>query len=107
MIETGTVPIRALQVVDALATGGAERMAIMLANDLADVTERSALCATRVLGPLASSVSPAVRTTCLERRGRIGFRSIGPLRSLISNERINVVQAHGSSDHSRTSEACS
>jgi glycosyltransferase involved in cell wall biosynthesis len=72
-------------------------MAIMLANDLADVTERSALCATRVLGPLASSVSPAVRTTCLERRGRIGFRSIGPLRSLISNERINVVQAHGSS----------
>lgn len=97
MGEADTTPIRVMQVIDSLATGGAERMAVTLANELVGVVDGSALCATRAMGPLLDSVSQEVDASCLHRQGRLGVRSARALRSLVREERIDVVHAHGSS----------
>lgn len=89
--------MRVLQVIDSLATGGAERMAVTLANELVGEVDQSALCATRAMGPLLGSVSEEVNTFCLHRQGRVGVRSVLALRSVVRQERIDVVHAHGSS----------
>lgn len=72
-------------------------MAVTLANELVGEVDGSALCATRAMGPLLGSVSEEVNTFCLHRQGRVGVRSVLALRSVVRQERIDVVHAHGSS----------
>jgi len=86
-----------MQVIDSLATGGAERMAVTLANDLGPLVERSIICATRSMGPLDASVAEGVEVVCLARTGRFGWPAARALRSLSRRESVDVVHAHGSS----------
>lgn len=89
--------MRVLQVVDSLATGGAERVAITLANGLIGHIDASHLCATRTEGPLTGTVSADVGYVCLRRRRRIGFRALWALRSYVRDHEIDLIHAHGSS----------
>src|SRR4029079_11199279 len=62
-------PLRVLQVVDSLAVGGGEQVAVHLANGLARRGHESSLVATRSAGPLAEAVEPTVWWQSLRRTG--------------------------------------
>lgn len=89
--------VRVLQVVDSLAAGGTERMAIRLANGLVGRVDLSALCATRMGGPLRAEVLPEVRCLELNRRYSFDLEALRRLRTLIRDLGISVVHAHSSS----------
>lgn len=86
-----------MQVIDSLATGGAERMAVTLANELSALVDDSIICATRSMGPLEGSVADEVEAVCLERAGRFGWRAARTLRARVREDRVAVLHAHGSS----------
>ena len=52
--------LRVLQIIDTLNAGGAERMAVQIANGLVDKTGFSGLCCTREEGVLKDSLSHKV-----------------------------------------------
>lgn len=86
---------RVFHVVDSLAVGGAERMAVDIANEL-DRREASVdLVATRVLGPLQDDVRAGVRVHCLDRSTRWDIDGVRRFRSLVRERQPLVVHAHG------------
>ncbi len=93
----GSGPAKVLQVIDSLAVGGAEQMAVHLANDLARHGHESSLVATRRAGPLAGALDPAVRWQCLDRSGRFDPAAIAALRAIVRERGIDVIHAHSTS----------
>lgn len=88
--------MRVLQLVDSLALGGLERVAVDLAN-LQAAEGAGLLCASRESGPLRARVSPDVDFLLLERRGRFDLRAVQRLANWIDDRRVDLVHAHGSS----------
>lgn len=88
-------PWRVLQVIDSLALGGAERMAVELAN-LADRHQvEMHLVATRAGGPLEAELADHVRFTRLDRRSRWDVAGAVALARYARRHRIDVVHSHG------------
>ena len=92
-----TGPLRVLQVVDSLAAGGAEQVAVHLANELARSGHESTLVATRASGPLAEAIDPAVWWRSLARTGRFGLAAVSSLRAVVAERQIEVIHAHSTS----------
>jgi glycosyltransferase involved in cell wall biosynthesis len=90
-------PLRVLQVVDSLAAGGAERVAVHLADELARAGHESSLVATRRAGPLAGEIDEAVWWRSLDRMGRLDPSAVVALRRIVRERRIDVVHAHSTS----------
>lgn len=86
-----------LHLIDSLAIGGAERMAVNLCNVLASQGHQVHLCATRAGGPLQSFISPEVAFLMLGRRSALDLGAIRRLVAYIRVHRIKVVHAHSSS----------
>lgn len=86
-----------LHLIDTLTPGGAERMAVLLANHLPGYGFRVALCATRRGGALRNQIQPAVQVVELNRRGRWDLSAVGRLIHLIRRERIQLIHAHTTS----------
>ncbi len=86
-----------LQVVDTLEPGGAESVAVNLANHLPRDRYRAHLCTTRRDGPLARQVAPDVRRLALNRRGRFDLAAVARLAAYIREQRIGIVHAHSTS----------
>ena len=59
--------MKVLQLIDSLATGGAERMAVNLANLLSSHIESSYLCSTRKEGALKNAINLDVKYLFLNR----------------------------------------
>jgi glycosyltransferase involved in cell wall biosynthesis len=97
MAEDPAPTLNVLQVVDSLALGGAERVAVNLANDLATHGYGSALCTTRALGPLEAFLSPDVGRLDLERRTRFDLKGLRRLRRYVRAHDIDIVHAHSTS----------
>jgi glycosyltransferase involved in cell wall biosynthesis len=91
-----TEPIGVMHVVDALAMGGAERVAVNLANLLPRERYRTHLCTTRAEGPLSEAVAPHVMRLALERRGRVDTGALRRLVQYVKERRIRIVHAHAS-----------
>ncbi len=89
-------PIGVMHVVDALAMGGAERVAVNLANLLPRERYRTHLCTTRAEGPLSEAVAPHVMRLALERRGRVDTGALRRLVQYVKERRIRIVHAHAS-----------
>ncbi|QDO94188.1 glycosyltransferase [Formosa sediminum] len=89
--------MRVLQLIDSLEAGGAERMAVNLANALVVSIERSYLCATRAEGLLKQSLNAEVGYLFLKRRHTLDFLALQRLVRFITQERITVIHAHASS----------
>ena len=89
--------IRSIQIIDSLSIGGAERMAINIANGLANTNAESHLCATRKEGELKSSVHDNVSYIFLERKSTLDIKSIFKLKKYVKQNRINVIHAHSTS----------
>jgi glycosyltransferase involved in cell wall biosynthesis len=89
------VPGTVLHVVDSLAIGGAERMAVDVGNGLARRGWAVHLVATRALGPLVDDVSDQVRVHDLARRSRWDLDGLRSFRRLVARTDADLVHAHG------------
>lgn len=90
-------PIRVMQLIDSLDIGGAERMAVNIANALPPDRVESYLCVTRRLGPLEREIAPHVKLTFLARRRRLDFHSFYKLVRYLQSHKIDIIHAHSSS----------
>ncbi|WP_434035433.1 glycosyltransferase [Formosa sp. 4Alg 33] len=89
--------MRVLQLIDTLEAGGAERMAVTLANALVTEVERSYLCTTRAEGLLKASIQPEVGYLFLKRTKTLDLSAVRQLVSFIKQEQITIIHAHASS----------
>ena len=88
---------RVLQLIDTLALGGAERVAVNIANALSQRGAKSFLCATRDGGPLEKELNDGVLLLRLDRKSTFDISAIFRLRSFISDNQISIIHAHSSS----------
>lgn len=89
--------MRVIQLIDSLEPGGAERMAVNLANILAEKIEFSGLIATRNEGDLKLSIKPNVKYKFLKKKRKIDFNSVLSLRSYVKLNSVKFIHAHSSS----------
>lgn len=89
--------MRVLQLIDSLQTGGAERVAVNLANELSKHIDKSYLCATRQEGLLKESILPSVNYCFLNKKNTIDLKAFKAIRHLIATEKIDIIHAHSSS----------
>jgi glycosyltransferase involved in cell wall biosynthesis len=87
--------LRVAQVVDTLDAGGAERVAVNLANVLPRDRFESYICTTRRTGPLAALVQPHVSRVDLNRRSRADIAAVVRFAHWLRTNRIAIVHAHG------------
>jgi glycosyltransferase involved in cell wall biosynthesis len=86
-----------LHLVDSLASGGTEHVAVKLANNLPKDRYRAFLCASRQSGPLQNQIQPHVTFYDLRRNGRFDIFAIVKLSRFTHRERIRIIHAHSSS----------
>lgn len=89
--------VHVMQLTDSLAAGGAERVAVNLANALPQDSFRTTLCTTRREGPLAELVRPHVGRLNLQRTSRFDLRALARLKRTIDSQRVDILHAHSSS----------
>ena len=89
--------MRVLQVIDSLEAGGAERMAVNYANSLVGEVDESHLCSTRKEGILKAKISENVGYCFLNKSGTFDRKAFRKLNNYIDENKIDIVQAHGSS----------
>ncbi len=89
--------MRVVQIIDSLNLGGAERVAVNIANQLVDKIDKSFLCTTREEGPLKEELNNDVGYFFLNRKKTLDFKAIKRLRDFITVNKIGVVHAHASS----------
>ncbi|AEG99955.1 glycosyltransferase [Lacinutrix sp. 5H-3-7-4] len=89
--------MKVLQLIDSLEAGGAERMAISIANSLVGVVTQSYLCTTRAEGLLKDHISNAVSYLYLEKQSTFDIVAIKRLDTFVKTEEITIIHAHSSS----------
>lgn len=89
--------MRIVQLIDSLDAGGAERMAVNLANALVDDSDFSGLIATRKEGAFKSQLNPNVNYLFLNRKSTLDINAVWKLRKYILQNKIDILHAHGSS----------
>ncbi|MGA7731704.1 MAG: glycosyltransferase [Chloroflexia bacterium] len=89
--------IAVMHLIDSLAAGGSERVAVNLANNLPRERYHAHLCATRQGGPLSTLVQPHVQLLVLRRGARFDLAAIWRLAAYVRAHRIRVLHAHSSS----------
>ena len=88
-------PIDVMHVIDTLAVGGAEQVAVNLVNLLPRERYRLHLCTTRREGPLAESVRDDVGRLCLGRIRRFDLTAVYRLIDYNQRHEIRLLHAHG------------
>jgi glycosyltransferase involved in cell wall biosynthesis len=86
-----------MHITDTLIIGGAERVAVNLANLLPRDQYRAYLCSTRRGGPLAQLLRPDVTYIRLCRRHRFDLSAAKHLIAFIRTHNIRLLHAHGTS----------
>ena len=89
--------VAVLHLIDSLEAGGAERMAVNIANLLPRDRFQSHLCVTRRGGLLERAVAAHVAMLRLGRRRTLDFSALMRLRAYIKQHGIRILHAHGSS----------
>ncbi|MBN4070660.1 glycosyltransferase [Olleya sp. AH-315-F22] len=89
--------MRVLQLIDSLNAGGAERVAVNIANALSLEIDKSFICATRKEGILKESIDKDVGYVFLNKQSTLDFKAILKLKRFIKEQRINIIHAHSSS----------
>lgn len=89
--------MKVLSVIDSLIAAGAERMAVNIANALADEGVESHLCATHFGGPLEEFIGEKVHAIILRKKGVWDIQSFLKLRKYILRNNIRIIHAHSSS----------
>lgn len=89
--------IKAIQLIDSLDTGGAEVLAVNIANLLAKENIESHLCVTRKEGLLKNKISKNVNYIFLNRKSTFDFKAILKLKNYIMKNNISIIHAHATS----------
>ena len=89
--------MRILQIIDNLHPGGAERMAVQIANGLVDQVELSGLCCTREEGLLKEQLDPNVVYLFAGRTGLVGINGIARINNFIKLEKFTHLHVHSTS----------
>ncbi|MFC7356882.1 glycosyltransferase [Jejudonia soesokkakensis] len=89
--------MRVLQLIDSLNAGGAERVAVTIANALTSHIEKSYLCTTRKEGALKSTLHPEVGYLFLERKKTLDVKAFTTLKKYVLTHKITTIHAHGTS----------
>lgn len=89
--------IRVIQLIDSLEPGGAERMAVTIANGLAKEVTFSGLVVTRLEGGLKNTINKKVGYAFVNKKKAIDFSALHRLRIFIKTNKVNTIHAHGSS----------
>jgi len=89
--------IRVLQLLDSLHAGGAEVLAVNIANALSNEGVESHLCVTRNEGPLKEYIEPAVQYLFLKRKKTVDIKVIKKLKNYIKKNNISIIHAHSTS----------
>lgn len=89
--------MRVLQVIDSLEAGGAERVAVNIANALVDKIDGSYLCATRKGGALREGLHKNVKYLCLNKQFALDYKAFKALGEFVLNNKITIIHAHSSS----------
>jgi len=88
---------KVIQIIDSLNPGGAEMMAVNIANALSEQHIKSFLCATRKEGLLKNNLNSGVEYLFLNRKKIIDLKAINELNKFIKSNKINLIHAHSSS----------
>lgn len=86
-----------LQLIDSLEAGGAERMAVNLANALAEDNVFSCICTTRDEGALKSTINNNVNYLFINRKYTVDVFALSRLIKFVKTNNIAIIHAHGSS----------
>lgn len=89
--------MKVLQLIDSLEAGGAERVAVNIANALSAEISKSYLCSTRQEGILKASLDPKVGYLLLNKKRTFDLKAIIRLKDFIKKEQIDIIHAHSSS----------
>lgn len=89
--------MRVVQLIDSLEAGGAERMAVTIANGLSKMIPFSGLIATRNEGALRNSIDKEVNYTFLSKNNTFDILALLKFRSYLTKNKISIIHAHGSS----------
>ncbi|MCU1370363.1 MAG: hypothetical protein JWO77_1557 [Ilumatobacteraceae bacterium] len=84
-----------LMVTDSLAVGGAEQVAVDLANTLDRDTYRIRFCATRAGGPLAARLADDVETIVLNRPTTWDVGGLLRFARLVNSTGTDIIHSHG------------
>lgn len=88
-------PTNVLAVTDTLDNGGAERVAVDIANSLDRDRHRVLFCATRQDGPLHDRLRPDVVVEVLNRRATWDLAGLLRFARFVREQEIDVVHTHG------------
>lgn len=88
-------PINVLMVNDSLAVGGAERVAVDLANSIDRRTHRVQFCSTRSGGALAERLDPDIDLKILGRSKTWDVARLISFAALVRRSQIDVIHSHG------------
>jgi glycosyltransferase involved in cell wall biosynthesis len=83
--------------IDSLALGGAERIAVDLANSLPKDEFEVHLCATRKGGPLEADIAPHVQFFVLGRKSRVDLKALSKLSRYLRCHKVRIIHAHSTS----------
>jgi hypothetical protein len=89
--------IGVIQVIDSLDAGGAEVLAVNIANALCEEEVNSHLCTTRKEGVLKSNLNKKTGFLFLGRKKSIDFSAIIRFKKYLKNNNIGVIHAHSTS----------
>ena len=89
--------LKIIQLIDSLNPGGAEMMAVNIANSLAEKEVESHICATRLEGSLIAKINGSVGYLFLDKKNSIDFTALKKLKKYIDKNKIGIIHAHSSS----------
>ncbi|WP_438963148.1 glycosyltransferase family 4 protein [Nonlabens sp.] len=89
--------MRVIQIIDSLDAGGAERMAVQIANELLAAGHESHLCTTRREGSLRPTIDEKVGYIFLEKKGKLGIKAMTKLKTYVVKNNIEIIHAHSTS----------
>lgn len=89
--------MKVLQLIDSLEAGGAERVAVNIANALVTEVSGSYLCSTRKEGLLKASLDSKVGYLFLDKQGTFDQKAILKLKRFVKQKQIDIIHAHSSS----------
>jgi len=89
--------MRVMQLIDSLDAGGAERMAVTIANTLSKEIDGSYLCVTRTEGVLKEQLFKEVQFSFIRKKSTLDLKAVLRLRTYLKLHKIDVIHAHTTS----------
>jgi glycosyltransferase involved in cell wall biosynthesis len=86
-----------IQIIDSLNAGGAEVLAVNIANGLAEKEINSHICSTREEGVLINNISKNVSFLFLNRKSTFDFLALIKFVKYIKKNNITIIHAHSTS----------